>query len=130
MSNELKVGRQADLNAGRDAIHIAIAPVIARETTSPGKHVGIVGHTDEIQMDGSVVSRAVVSVHAVRTIGIIDPFLTKDAAEGQRIWLFIYPNQIRSLTHLWTHPAFDKNCPAEPVAFVPEGLIAVAAEEK
>ncbi|MFO0998975.1 MAG: TIGR02996 domain-containing protein [Planctomycetaceae bacterium] len=79
----------------RDAIHIALAPVEAAANLSPGQHVGFpypndrnrVGPTDE-------------------TIGIVDPFLTQMVKPGERFWLFLYPNTVTGLRHIWSHPAF------------------------
>ncbi|HEY1190416.1 MAG TPA: hypothetical protein VGE74_22470 [Gemmata sp.] len=84
----------------RDAIHIAVAPVTAAEPLAPGQHVGFVtpGSTE--------------AVGASETpIGIVDPFLTGDVLRGQRFWLFMYPNTVTSLRHVWTHPAFAPRVP-------------------
>ena len=62
----------------RDAVPIAIAPVVAGEKLSPGQHVGFV---------------AVDTVGTATTpIGIIDPFLLGDIAPGAHCWLLLYPN--------------------------------------
>jgi hypothetical protein len=79
----------------RDAIHIAVAPVIAGEKLYPGQHVGM--------KDGRGIAGGTY-------IGIVDPFLTVPVYPEQRFWLFLYPGSITSLRHHWEHPAF----PDEP----------------
>lgn len=79
--------------AGRDAIHLAVEPSIAAETLYPGQHVGFV--------DGGIG-------RCKAPVGIVDPFLVGAVHVGQRFWLVVYPRQITSLRHVWTHPAFDE----------------------
>jgi hypothetical protein len=89
-------------DARRDAVHVAVAPMVAAERLLPGQHVGLLE-------DG----RAGV---AEELIGIVDPFLTEAVRPGQRFWLFLYPETITSLRHVWTHPAFTVKVPAQPKA--------------
>lgn len=77
----------------RDAIHIAVEPVVAAHILRPGEHVGFVGGKKEVGV-------------SKKPIGIIDPFLTSPVLAGQTAWLFVYPRQITSLRHVWAHPAF------------------------
>lgn len=81
----------------RDAIHVAVAPVTAVERLSPGQHVGLVREGD-VELVGS----------CAEPIGVVDPFLTADVEPGQRFWLFLYPETITGLRHVWTHPAFSR----------------------
>jgi len=79
----------------RDAIHLAVEPVIAGENMYPGDHIKLVGGV------------------AMKTgpntgLGIVDPFLTLPVAKGERFWLVVYPRQITSLRHVWAHPAFPE----------------------
>ena len=90
--NVPNLGRLIDGDARRDAVHIAVAPVTAGQELRPGERVGFLA-------DGRVGAVG-------ETIGIIDPFLTASVREGERCWLFLYPNTITSLRHVWTHPSF------------------------
>jgi len=88
-------------NEKRDAIHLAVIPVVAQENLKPGQHV--TEHGKESFFCGSLHKWE----KAKRIpIGIVDPFLENDIKIGERFWLFIYPRQIHSLRHVWTHPAF------------------------
>ncbi len=88
----LKLGKLIEGDCGRDAIHIAVAPMFAAERLSPGQHVGLIGP--------DYAGRTVVPV------GIVDPFLEAAVMKGDRFFLFLYPATITSLRHEWVHPAF------------------------
>lgn len=79
----------------RDAIHLAVIPVTSDYMLNPGDHV-------EHIADGKVQPAPIGCGH-----GIVDPFLEQRVMPGEPFWLVIYPRQIRSLRHVWTHPAFD-----------------------
>jgi hypothetical protein len=92
------LGKLIDGDERRDAVHIAVAPVEAAQRLTPGQHVGL-------SDDGRAIASGV-------PIGVVDPFLTTAVEPGQRFWLFMYPNTITSLRHVWTHPAFAPKVPA------------------
>lgn len=96
--SETKLGQLIDSDAQRDAIHIAVAPVIAAEHLQPGQHIGF-PFNDTLRV-------ASVQNKIVQPIGIVDPFLTKPVVEGQRFWMVLYPSTITGLRHEWKHPAF------------------------
>lgn len=80
----------------RDAIHIAVAPVVAMTLLVPGQHIGFIQEGD-LRLVGTTSSKL---------IGIVDPFLKQVVQPNQSFWMFLYPQTITSLRHLWTHPAF------------------------
>lgn len=86
---------------GRDAIHVAIAPVTAAHELSPGNSVGRFP-------DGSFGRTADKDL-----LGVVDPYLNVNVMSGERFYLFLYPNSVTSLRHVWTHPAFKVNVPKE-----------------
>lgn len=88
------LGMLAPADAGRDAIHLAVEPIVAMVRVFPGQHV---------DSSGTPVGTKV---------GIVDPYLTVPVEPGQRFWLFVYPRQITSLRHVWSHPAFSEESPA------------------
>ena len=98
--SEANLGKLIDETAQRDAIHVAIAPVVAAEWLETGEHVGLLP-------DGRASKRS-------RRIGVVDPFLRESVAPGQRFYMVLYPKSITSLRHDWTHPAFPRQVlPAE-----------------
>jgi hypothetical protein len=101
--SDVTVGTLIDESAGRDAIHIAIAPAVAAHTLVAGQDIGFV---DEVGLGlvGKVSD----------PIGIVDPFLKDPVFAGQRFWLFLYPRTITSLRHVWTHPAFAEETATRP----------------
>lgn len=79
-------------NEKRDAIHLAVDPAVAVEVLQPGQDVGFV-------VGGVGVCDA--------PVGIVDPFLTAPVQAGEMFWLVVYPREITSLRHVWSHPKFD-----------------------
>lgn len=85
--------------AGRDAIHLAVEPVIAAHRLLPAQDVGLLE-------DGKAGT-------SLNPVGIVDPFLKRAVKPGEKFWLVVYPRQITSLRHVWEHPAFEKSL--EPI---------------
>ncbi|QGZ66395.1 hypothetical protein [Paraburkholderia acidisoli] len=90
------LGTIIDGSQARDAIHLAVEPVIAAHNMEPGAHVGLMadGRASEI---------------ADKHVGIVDPFLKDGVCAGERFWLVVYPRQITSLRHVWEHPDFARS---------------------
>jgi len=87
------LGMIIDETQKRDAIHIAVEPVVAGEKRAPGEHITV--------KDGVATG-----VKIGEGLGIVDPFLTQPVKQGQRFWFLMYPRQVRSLRHVWSHPDF------------------------
>jgi hypothetical protein len=93
------LGTVIGLDEKRDAIHLAVEPIEAAAKLYPGQDVGIV--------EGKA------SATAETKLGIVDPFLKSAVLPGERFWLVVYPRQIQSLRHVWSHPGFeDEAAPA------------------
>lgn len=90
----------------RDAVHIAVAPVQAATDLWPGDHVRVT--------EGVTASPA--GAGNKEAVGIIDPYLTKPVKPGEWCWVFLYPQTITSLHHLWSHRAFPQTAPPPLVA--------------
>lgn len=80
----------------RDAVHVAIAPVIAAHQLQPGQRIGLLD-------DGLAAEE-----NLAEAIGIVDPFLQFPVEAGEKFYLLLFPNTVTSLRHVWTHPAFGK----------------------
>lgn len=76
----------------RDAIHIAVLPVIAGTKLHPGDDITIIDNE---------------AVRSDKSTGIVDPFLKKPVQVGERFWMLLYPRMVTSLRHVWSHPAFS-----------------------
>lgn len=86
-------------DGGRDAIHLAVEPVEAGEFLNIGD--------DLVLIDG----KAFASIHypGKKAVGIADPFLRDNIKKGEKFWLIVYPRQITSLRHVWSHPDFPES---------------------
>lgn len=93
--SDVNLGNLIVGEASRDAIHAAVAPMIAGERLKPGTHVGF--------LRGSTTTAI---SQTDPCLGIVDPFLQKPVLAGQRFWLVLYPKTVTSLRHEWEHPAF------------------------
>jgi len=98
-TNPPNIGQLAPADAQRDAIHVAIAPVIAAERLPHGSAVAWA-----TGQEGTAVIN--VPWDHPNKLGIVDPFRTGFVNAGERFWLFLMPNTVTSLRHEWTHPAF------------------------
>lgn len=87
------LGTILDDKQKRDAIHLAVEPVVAGEDLKPGDHITVLH---------GVASKTEIG----KGLGIVDPFLTKKVKKGQRFWFVMYPRMVNSLRHVWTHPSF------------------------
>ncbi len=101
----LRLGHLIEGEQYRDAVHIAVAPVVAKRRLRPG---ALIQFADE---DNKYVVEAVPAT----AIGIADPFLLKEIRGGERFWMFLYPGSITSLRHDWTHPAFRRDEKRSPL---------------
>ena len=109
------LGTIIDEHQKRDAIHLAVMPVIAgEEDLYPGDDIFIVRGLAYRGEKGT-------------GLGIVDPFLTKPVQKGERFWFIMRPRLIQSLRHVWSHPAFpDEPGVAPPAAEEVEARIAGA----
>jgi hypothetical protein len=102
------LGTLIDEHQKRDAIHLAVEPVIAGEDLKASSDIGI-------GEDGRAYNT--LAFCKGKHLGIVDPFLSKHdvVIEGERFWMIIYPRQITSLRHVWTHPFIDtsENIPTD-----------------
>ena len=87
---------------GRDAVHVAVFSAISEERLYPGDEVGIVRQFNEKDFEVSN------NFSHCEFIGIVDPFISKRVAAGERFWVYLYPRTITALSHQWQHPAFEK----------------------
>ena len=91
------IGNLCNSEAKRDAIHIAVTPVVAAYELAPGARVGLI--------EGGLAG------NSWDPIGIVDPFLKEPVKKGENFWMFLFPNSVTNLRHTWQHPAFKVTIP-------------------
>ncbi len=91
---------ERDASARRDAIHIAVAPLLADEELRPGQRIGL-------WRNGTVLLATSRAPH----VAIVDPFLTENVPRGAQFYACLIPYTVTSLRHVWTHPAFATPLP-------------------
>lgn len=90
---KLQIGEIITTPQKREAIHVAVYPMVAEEQLFPGQRIGIID------------DRATTRTETI--IGVVDPFLRTSVGPGQRFWLFLYPGTVKDLRHEWSHPVLD-----------------------
>lgn len=89
----------------RDAIHLAVDPVIAGQWLQVGERIGIVNGfawTSGTRILNDVTKEYVI----VPYHGIVDPFLPQPVQPTQSFWFVMAPRMVCSLRHVWSHPEF------------------------
>lgn len=94
----LRLGQIIRTPQERDSIHIAVAPVVAAADLNAGQHVGL-----------NAAGEAEPAGGGIKSLGIVDPYLTRAVERGQTFWLLLYPGSIVGLRHDWFHPAFTRD---------------------
>lgn len=83
----------------RDAIHLAVEPVIAGMDLPRSEPIGIIdgkAYIAGLYLDGKQIPYQ----------GIVDPFLHTNVKAGEKFWFVMKPREVRSLRHVWEHPDF------------------------
>lgn len=86
----------------RDAIHLAVEPVVAALNLEPSQRIGII--------DGKAYRIGCQMVNGEATHvpyhGIVDPFLPRGPTQGESFWFVMAPRMVQSLRHVWEHTDF------------------------
>ena len=96
MSDPL-LGQFPNPYAQRDAVHVAIIPVVASSNLSPGERIGITEDNGVFCSDSN----------ADKPIGIVDPLLPRSVKPGERFYLCLFPGSVYGMRHHWLHPQFQ-----------------------
>lgn len=102
MSDPL-LGQLPNNYASRDAVHVAIIPVVASLEHAPGERLGVG------EKDGRFYS----VIDTNKPIGIVDPFLVRNVKQGERFYLCLFPGTVYGMRHHWLHPQFESQAEAD-----------------
>lgn len=98
-NTQQRLGKLIDAPACRDAVHVAVLPIVAAVRLAVGASVQIIDGRAHLAPKTSSQNPAV---------GIVDPFLDRAVYPGDKFWLYLYPNTVSDMTHQWSHPVIDK----------------------
>lgn len=99
-----------DAEVQRDAIHIAVIPVLCNGWDfQPGQPITV--------RERGTYFEAVPMLPSRKPVAIIDPFLPAPVKSGTSCFAFVYPNTVTGMRHHWQHPAFPDPAPADDVSY-------------
>lgn len=84
---------EAHADVKRDAIHVAVIPVVAGETLNPGSHISIINGCTAVKRG--------------QPLAIVDPFMQDTLESGDRFFAYLYPCTTVGMRHVWQHPDID-----------------------
>lgn len=96
--SDVKLGELPTGPVERDAIHVAVIPMVAGEMLRPGDRVGVL-------RDG-------VACRSENVVGIVDPYLTDVVPKGATFWMCLLPGTVTGMRHHWLHPVFGEGAVA------------------
>lgn len=100
--SEANLGERPDENSLRDAVHVALVPMIAGGNLYPGQKFKLKYGTKNVALAGEYSNND-------EWVGIVDPFLSGWSVEkGQMFWGVLRPNTVTGMRHHWKHPVFDE----------------------
>lgn len=129
MPDQNPLGTIPTENAVRDAVHIAIVPLIAGEKlyTNEKFRLGQGSETVAFKVTDSVYrSDELPDGQRFTSIGIVDPwYVTPEefreqyhywhfVPQGHRFYGILNPNSVTGMTHHWEHPSFIGNVETNP----------------
>lgn len=91
-----------DEDTPRDAIHVAVIPMLAAEVLAPGTPIGFARSGDTVS----------VGARTRKVLGIVDPFLDRLVQPGELFYMLLLPNTATNLRHQWSHPDIPDPEPA------------------
>jgi hypothetical protein len=97
--NAPKLGALITGEAERDAVHVAVVPMLAHRTLTAGEHIGVSKADTGVSADLGPMCDDL--------IGIVDPFLRVKVKPNEQFYLFLYPGTVISLRHHYRHPVLD-----------------------
>lgn len=92
------LGQDLGNDAKRDAIHIAVEPLLAMEVLKPGQRV-------KVSYSGEYAKAA----NGDDWQGIVDPWRTEDVQVDQRFWFIMRPGVVKDLRHVWDAEGFKSS---------------------
>jgi len=104
MSSDVKLGELIVGPAERDAIHVAVVPLVAGEELYSGSKFRLAFGSTQVALRGDYNDKD----SGNPAIGVVDPFLGDlYIRKGQRFWGVLFPGTVTGMRHHWQHPAFD-----------------------
>lgn len=101
--SDVTLGKLIDSTQQRDAIHIAVVPLIAGDILHRGSKFRLAFGTTDTALPGDYNDKG----KANDAIGIVDPFLDEwQVKKGQRFWGVLFPGTVTGMRHEWQHPSF------------------------
>jgi hypothetical protein len=69
-------------------------------------------------------------VAVISPLGIVDPFLPYGPRKGEQFWLVVFPRQIKSLRHVWSHPDFPEADQPAPLSLGRDVAIVARSQQR
>ncbi len=101
--SDVNLGESPSDDAQRDAVHVAVVPLIAGEKyMCRGQRFRLAHDSTTVALCGEYNEGTLGAA-----IGIVNPFRKGGLKKGDRFWGFLFPGTVTGMRHEWKHPAFN-----------------------